>query len=78
MPLFEVNYPANANKLCQLLLQVASYEMISVEKMHKFFWGSQGQLEIPKDSLLEKIESLGFEGTFVFVNLGSALVFFGL
>lgn len=81
MPLFEADYPANARIFCDLLLEVASFDIIPLEEINASVWGevdSYSQDAEEGDSLMAKIESLGYDGTWLLLNIGSTLIYFGL
>ena len=77
MPLFNVAQPANAEAMFKILLYIAAFDMVPSELVYKDMLEALKN-ESRHDELTGKVESLGFESTWLIPNLGSILFFVGL
>ena len=79
MPLFAITMPANAEVIFTVLLQIAAFEMIPVETLYENMIKELAKLNSETlDYLQTRMESLGFDTTWILPNLGSLLLFLGL
>ena len=79
MPLFAITMPANAKVIFAVLLQIAAFDMIPVERMYDDMVQELANLSTDTlDYLQIRMESLGFDSVWILPNLGSLLLFLGL
>lgn len=69
IPFFAVKLPANSLAFFSFLLQIVSFEMIPCEFLYSEM--EQPLSEIPVNERAERYESIGFDGVWIVINLGS-------
>jgi len=76
IPFFDIHMPADVDSLFNVLLQISAFEAIPTESL---FVDMEDSLEsVTIDPKAERFEDLGFNGSWLLVNLGSTLFIFGL
>ena len=71
LPLFQLEVPASANMLVEILFQIAAFDIIPMED----FYDDLLDLE-PQEPLSEKFEAVGFESVYFLHNMGSLIIAF--
>lgn len=72
LPLFNAQYPTNADKFCQTLLKIASFDAIPVEDINQALWPSDEEQDIGS------FDRLGFDSALLLPNLASTLLMFSI
>lgn len=69
IPLFKVQVPLNATQFLNLIMTVAAFDIIPTDDLYASLFGLT-EIEAP-DALNSNFDTVGFETTWSFFNLGS-------